>query len=210
MSSPDVRAAWHGDWDPLIAMIGEDLFRQPDHRRWGTPYGDIIWGPDRIDRSALRRYLEPLEFECPLHDNPLAARAECFDDLVVPATALLTFAFPPIWTPGAPPAFTSAGRDDPPDASGGGNAACFPVVPPHYSGYFGTDFELDVIRPAVVGDRVGRHGSKLLAVLPKKTQVGRGAFLRWEEEIVDSERLPIARVRVQMYVYEPRHAQEDR
>ncbi len=210
MTASDAPTGWHADWYPLVAMIGQDLFTQPDHRGWGTPYGDIIWGPDRIDRSALRRYLEPLEFECPLHDDPECARAEGFSGLVLPATALLSFTFQPIWSPGGPPVFAGAGRNDPPEASDNGSAARFPVVPPIYSGYFGTDFELDVIRPAVVGDRIGRHGSRLLSVQPKQTPVGRGAFLIWEQEIVDGDRLAIARVRVQMYVYEPLAAAEGR
>jgi hypothetical protein len=199
---------WRRDWDPMTAMIGQDLFRRPEHRGWGTPRDVIAWGPNRIDESAVRRYLEPLEFDCALHSDAASARAQGFADIVVPATALLTFTFQPIWQPGGQPVFIGDGRNDPPAATDYGDMSRFPLVNPRYCGYFGTDFELDVVRPAVIGDRVGRRGSRLLAVLVKETSVGRGAFLTWENELVDGEQAVLALVRVQMFVYEPGAAKE--
>ena len=43
------RPAWHADWDPLVARIGEDLFTLPEHRGWGSRRGDVVWGADPIE-----------------------------------------------------------------------------------------------------------------------------------------------------------------
>ncbi len=196
--------AWVRDWDPLVARIGQDLFHLPEHRGWGSPRGEVIWGAEPIEAGTLRRWLEPLEYDDPIHHDRAAAIAAGHADIVVPVTALISFCFPPIWAPGGPPAFTSDGPDDQPGADAEGGAfAGFTVAPPGYTGYFGTDFEYEVIRPAVVGDWIGRHGSALLEVTPKRTGVGRGAFLRWEVEFVTRAMEPIARYRAQMFVYAP-------
>ena len=197
------RPAWHADWDPLVARIGEDLFTLPEHRGWGSPRGDVVWGADPIEASALRRWLEPLEFDSPLHHDLACARAEGYDNLVVPLTALISFCLPTIWVPGGPSAFTSDDRDAQPSTGQGDSFAGFPA-PEGYTGYFGTDFEFSVIRPALVGDWIGRHGSRLVEVLPKETGAGQGAFLRWEVEFVTKAMEPIASYRVQMFSYRPR------
>ena len=108
---------WRRDWDPIIAMIGTDLFQRPEEQGWGTPHHVIAWGPERIDASAVRRYLEPLEFDSGLHNDAACARAQGFADIAVPATALLTFTIQPIWQPGGPSVFSGAGRNDPPAAT---------------------------------------------------------------------------------------------
>src|SRR5262245_37871816 len=80
---------WMEVWEPLIARVGTDL---------GD--GDVTWGADPIERSAVRQYLEPLEFDCALHYDPEVARAHGFSDVIAPYTSMLTFITPPMWSPG--------------------------------------------------------------------------------------------------------------
>ena len=54
---------WTMTWSALIARIGSDLTD-----------GAVTWGADPIERSSVRRYLEPLEFDSALHYDPEAAR----------------------------------------------------------------------------------------------------------------------------------------
>jgi acyl dehydratase len=67
--------------------------------------------------------------------------------------------------------------------------------------------ELDFIRPVVAGERLGRRGYRLLACTPKETAVGRGAFLKWESEIVDEQGEVVMRMRAGTYAYQPHHGE---
>jgi hypothetical protein len=60
-------------WSALIARIGSDLTD-----------GAVTWGADLIERSSVRRYLEPLEFDCAMHYDPEAARRHGFTDVIAP------------------------------------------------------------------------------------------------------------------------------
>jgi hypothetical protein len=64
---------WTMTWSALIVRIGSD------------PTDDAVtWGADPIERSSVRRYLEPLEFDCALHYDPEAARRHGFTDVIAP------------------------------------------------------------------------------------------------------------------------------
>lgn len=195
---------WRDDWRPLIERIGQDLFRGPADLPWGTDSNTVAWGPDRVDASSLRRYLEPLEFDCRLHTDAAIARANGYPDVIAPVTALVSYTMQPVWRPGSPSVFTSHERNAQPSVGPAGDLPRFPGAPPRYSAYFGTDFELHVVRPAVLGERLGRRGSRLLEVIPKETSVGRGAFVKWETEIVVESLEVIARFITQVFAYEPR------
>lgn len=195
--------AWQTDWDHVVAMVGQDMFTKPEHRSWGSPYGDVVWGADPIEAGTLRRYLEPLEFESGIHCDRAVAQTEGYTDLVLPMTAMLSFSAPPIWRPGGGSVFVGNGRNDQPGGTGEGSYASFPVVHPRYASYFGTDFEISVVRPAVVGEWLGRHGSRVVSVVPKETAVGRGAFFQWEVEVVTKQMELIGKYRPQMFIYEP-------
>jgi hypothetical protein len=180
---------WMAVWDPMIARIGTDVTQ-----------GEVTWGADPIERSAVRRYLEPLELDCALHHDPEVARAHGFDDVVAPYTSFLTFTIPPMWEPGQE-LFTSDDRDAQPAVS--------PIngdvlrVSPEITGFFATDLEIDFVRPPVVGERLGRRGSVLVDCRPKWTSVGRGAFLTLEAEICSDAGDVVARMRNTVFAYEP-------
>jgi hypothetical protein len=76
------------------------------------------------------------------------------------------------------------------------------LEPPH-TGYFAADFEVDLLLPVVLGDRLTRSGMKLVSCRPTETSVGRGAFMTWEWEVRNRRSEPVARFRNTMYVYSP-------
>jgi hypothetical protein len=184
-----VTDAWTAKWATMAERVGTDLSD-----------GDTVWGADPIERSAIRRYLEPLELDCALHYDLAEARRLGFPDVVAPYTSVISFTIPPMWEPGQQ-VFTSDARDAQPAISPiNGDAFRLDAS---VTGFFATDMEIDFTRPPVAGDRLGRRGSVLLACAPKWTSVGRGAFLTVESEIVNQHGETIARIRNTVFAYEP-------
>lgn len=184
---------WQEAWAPVMRAVGSDLGTRPTA------------GVDRIERGTLRRYLEPLEFDCALHDDEQVAKAHGYGGLTVPYTATLSFAMPAMWHPGDPTLFPDDSRDAQPITS-----AVKPVYPdyfPPFTGYFATDIDIDFVRPALVGDRLMRRGARLVSCEPKKTRVGRGAFIKIESELVTETGEVITRMRTGMYLYQPHQEQ---
>jgi len=176
---------WKDDWAPMVARVGEDFAQD----------GEVRWGVDAIDASALRRYVEVLEFDCPLHQGT---------DAVAPATSFATFALPAMWAPGEAPIFTSGARDAEPERSP--LKGTRPQGMPPSSAYMATDFEVDYLADARLGDRLGRRGNRLVQCEPKETRVGRGAFTTWEYEVINQRHDVLARCRFSMFHYVPHAA----
>ena len=184
---------WEAAWLTVIDAVGTDFGE-----------GEVIEGADAVDASALRRFLEPLELDCPLHHDERVAREHGYSGVVAPISSYFTFIAAPIWRPGDPPVFTSDERDAQPE----GIAArrfLTGLEPPH-AGYFAADMEVEPLRPVLLGDRLTRTGMKLVACQPKETSVGRGAFMTWEWEVRNQRGETVARFRNTMYVYGP-HAE---
>ncbi len=148
----------------------------------------------------MRRYLEPLEFDCALHYDGEVARQYGHADVTAPYTSFITFAIPPMWEPGQR-VFTSDDRDAQPALS--------PIdgeslrVAPEVTGFFATDLEIDFLRAPVVGERLGRRGGVLKSCVPKWISVGRGAFMTIEAEVITETGEIVARVRNTVFAYEP-------
>jgi hypothetical protein len=181
--------AWSKAWDPVIALVGQDLSS-----------GEVREGVDRVEAGAIRRYLEPLEFDCPLHLDAEVARAYGYGDIIAPYTSLATFAMSAFWSPGQT-AFVSAERDAQPATSNVKPA--FPPGTPPVTGYFATDMEIEYVRPVQVGERLSRRGNRLVSCEPKETKVGRGAFIKTESGICDEQGDVIARIYLGLYLYNP-------
>jgi hypothetical protein len=181
---------WVSAWQPMIDAVG----RQFDER-------EPVFVADTVEASAVRRYLEPLEFDCALHYDREVAQAHGYADIVVPTSALPTFAFAPMWRPGEV-LFTSAERDAQPASSAVTGVRT--ALEPPTTGYFATTYDVEYARPAVVGDRLLRRGAKLIACVPKETKIGRGAFLTWESEIINQRHEVVARLQTTFYRYNPR------
>jgi hypothetical protein len=184
-------ADWRADWQPMIDRVGEDFSD-----------GRIRYGADRVEQGAVRRFMEPLEWDCPLHHDAETAQRFGQAGVTAPYTSLLTFTMPPMWSPGRDPIFVESDPDAQPARSPINNPRRGPAPPT--TGFFATDMEIDFVRPVLVGERLGRRGNRLVACVPKETAVGRGAFSTWESEVVDEQGEVVARIRNQTYAYDPR------
>lgn len=181
--------AWKLSWSAVEAQVGTQL-EGPEP----------IAGAGVIEAEAIRRYLEPLEFDCTLHYDTDVARRYGHNDIIAPYTSVTSFALPPLWEAGQS-LFSDPARDAQP-----GRTNVRPFLPPgapEISGYFATGMDVDYHRPPRVGDRLTRLNPRLLACEPKETRVGRGAFLTLEADIVDAESEPVATIRSTVYFYEP-------
>lgn len=184
---------WKQAWQPLIDAIGTD-------------FGDDaeVWGADEVEKGIIRRFLEPLEFDCPLHYDQATAQHYGYRDILAPYSSIISSALPPLWSPGKD-IWTSAERNAQPAYSpvASLNSNAMQKLMPPTPGFFATDIEIDYLQPVVVGDRVRMRGRKLISCVPKETSVGRGAFIIWESEILNQRGEPVARMRTGMYQYSP-------
>ncbi len=185
---------WKQAWQPVIEAVGTDFLP-----------GEAPWGADEVEKGTIRRFLEPLEFDCPLHYDREVATAYGYSDIIAPFSSYFTWTLPPIWRPGRR-VFTSAERNAQPENSPIEHSALtgvqVPFAPPT-TGYFATNLEIDYLQPVVVGDRLRWVGCKLLSCVPKETSVGRGAFMIWESEIHNQRGEAVARVHTGTYSYTP-------
>ena len=184
-----MKEEWQEGWRSTVERAGSDV-----------ESSDVRYGADAVERGAIRRNLEPLEFDCALHYDADIARQHGYPDVTAPYTTTLVWSAPAMWEPGTN-IFTSDERDAQPAHS--------PIsfrskdFPPEVTGYFATDMSLSFARPPVIGDLLGRGRPRLVDVALKQTRVGRGAFLTSESEIVDAAGTAIATMRSTMFVYEP-------
>lgn len=160
---------WKQEWKPMINKIGTDFSNNKSQI-----------GADIIEKGAVRRYLEPLEFDCALHYNKKIAVKNGYKNIIAPYSSLLSWTIPPHWTPGEKN-FTSSERNAQPARN--------PVsiinkdIAPNTNNTIVTEIEIDYISPIVVGDRLTTIGEKLISCSPKETRLGRGAFMTWESEV---------------------------
>jgi hypothetical protein len=190
MTTTATDTRWQEEWRPVIDAVGRD-------------FGDgaVTWGADPVERGAIRRYLEPLEFDCALHTEPAVARAAGFHDVTMPYTGVIGWTLPAMWQPGER-LFDSDDRDAQPVRSAINNQDM--PLGPKTTGFFGTDIDVDFLRPVVAGERIGRRGKRLLSCTPKETAVGRGAFMTWESEVVTETGEVVGRIRIGTYAYVPK------
>ena len=163
--------------------------------------GSIAWGADAVEPGSVRRFIEPLEFDCKLHYDAEVATQYGYAGIVAPYSSFLTFTFPAVWSPGetqfahpqhhAQPARLSVQPKAPPGT-------------PQVTGFFVVDWNADFHRSVTVGERLGRRGERLLSCVPKETKVGQGAFLTLESDIVSSVGDVVATFRRTVYLYNPK------
>ncbi len=157
-------------------------------------------GADPVERGTIRRFLEPLEFDCPLHYDKNVAKKHGYSDVIAPYSSLITWTIPPLWQPGET-IFTSAERDAQPSYSP--LTGVKTNLAPPTTGYFATDLEIDYLQPILVDDHLCQIGYVLLSCDPKETKVGRGAFMVWESEIRNQRGKVVAKTRMGTYSYNP-------
>lgn len=101
-----MKGDWTHAWQPMVDAVGRDFGEGRTE----------VWG-ETIEASMVRRYIEPLELDSKLHSDAAFARAHGYADIVVPSTAIASFAMPLLWNPGDSPLFDDAARDAQPTRS---------------------------------------------------------------------------------------------
>ncbi|QXC46870.1 FAS1-like dehydratase domain-containing protein [Rhodococcus qingshengii] len=192
-SAPLMKWGWEALWQPVIRSVGSVL----------APADDL--NVERVVAESIRRWCEPLEFDCALHHDAEVARLHGFGDVIAPYTSLGTFLVKPLWLPGEPALFRDSGVDAQPARDPIGFTA-IPGAPPT-SGFFATDVEFDYVRPPRVGDRLRRGPRELTGCVPKRTRVGDGAFITITYAVMDHRDDEIAKCRNTFYYYNP-HTEE--
>lgn len=180
---------WEDEWQPVIDAVGRDFLD-----------GEVSWGADLVEPGAIRRYLEPLEFDSGLHTDYEVARHYNFPNVTMPYTGVIAWTLPPAWQPGEL-LFDSDARNAQPVNSRINNAEM--DMGPNTSGFFGTDIELDFYREIIAGEQIGRRGKTLVSCVPKQTSVGRGAFMTWQSEVITESGEVVGLIRVGTYAYIP-------
>jgi acyl dehydratase len=139
--------------------------------------GDVIGstvGADLVTVSDIRRKLEVIGLDCPLHYDESCARAFGYRTVVSPVSMARVWAVAPGWVPGQPrpgaePLRTMLPSADPP---GQGNTV------------IATELAIEHHEPVYPGDRVSAT-AVLRRVTPKTTRVGAGAFMEVETTFVN-------------------------
>ena len=180
-------------WDDLIAAIGQDFSG-----------GEVREGADAVEQSAIRRYCEPLEMDCPLFYDEEVAKQQGYEGVILPWSAYGTMTSPAIWSPGDATKWPTNDKDytatiRPPSERGESKAPPLPM--PETNAGFATDIEIEYLAPVYVGDRLSSRGRKLVAVTLRETRVGYGAFQVFESEMVNQRGEVVARSRGGSYSY---------
>lgn len=183
---------WVAEWDESIGAIGRDFSD-----------GERQVAADDVERGAIRRYCEPLEFDCPLHYDGAVARSAGYRDVVAPVSGIASrWSRGSLWEPGMSTRYPSADRDS--DMIRRAEARMTRVPGPRMPRTFATDVEIEYGVPVCVGDRLTSSGLRLVSVVPKETSVGRGAFVTTEGAIHNQRAELVATVRHGGFQYRPR------
>jgi acyl dehydratase len=187
---------WQREWDVTAAAIGTDYGGEPEE------------AIEAVELSSIRRFCEPLEFDCPLHYDAEVARAHAYRDVLAPWSGISqTFNRRGHWRPGMSTRYPAPDRDavildtelgvDPEPPS------------PPYRSTFATDLEIEYHAPVCVGDRLTRTGRVLIGVVPRETSVGRGAFLSFEGRLHNQRGELVTVQRNGSYRYTPAVSAQD-
>jgi acyl dehydratase len=140
-----------GTWQDAAAMVGQTLAR--------------LAGPDPVNESDIRRKLEVIGWDCPLHYDAACARQHGYRTIVSPISMTRTWAIQSYWRPGQP-RIGSELMSTPLPAT---------LVPGRGDTLIATGVRTEYLEPVYPGDRI--TGTAVLASLQeKRTSIGPGAF----------------------------------
>jgi acyl dehydratase len=190
----------------MISRGGPGAIGDLVHRRWAP-----VRGADPVERTGIRRFVESLEWNEPIHHDVAAARAAGHRNLVAPTASHTAFAMPPYWSPGDPP----LRPDQVPVLPRMAFFDDFPAGTRTIALGFRRDWHADV----VVGDRLA-CGYEVLRVTPKRTRIAEGAIVEIAARYADQKDRPVSTGTLRVFNYAPvereppadpqlRHAQPD-
>ena len=176
------------DWTEALQWIGRNLVGGP------------VLGADPVERSAIRRQLEVLEMDCPLHYDDGVAKRCGHPGIIAPYHMLGVFDWGRMWEPGLPTRWVTKDPDFTIQPLPQGASIS---VPNPGTTAFVTDLESEYPRPLYVGDRVILTANTLVEVNPRKTRVGDGAFMTYESTYENQRGEIIGKTRMTLYSYVP-------
>jgi hypothetical protein len=147
-------------------------------------------GPDAVELGSIRRRLEVLEWDCPLHTDRAEAMRHGHPDVIAPATMLGIYAMPAYWQPGDPPLYQEQTAKLPP--------LYLEDIPAPGPRMVATDWSLHVYRYLHLNDRVSST-TRLVDINHKRTRLGDGAFLTVETVYEDQHGAAVGRSRLTVF-----------
>lgn len=166
-----------GTWEEAEQWVGREL--------------SAFSGADTVGLPDIRRRLEVLALDCPIHYDEGAARDHGYRTVVAPTAMLMSWSMPAYWQPGDPRPTLADPVKLPP----------YPGVqiPAPGDSMFATYSETEYFEPVYPGDRV--VGTSVLeSMTRKRLSVGDGAFFiiattyaKESGEVVGVERLTLFR-----------------
>jgi acyl dehydratase len=182
---PEIRDVKIGTWDETEAAVGTVIAR--------------FDGADAVSLADIRRRLEVLAWDAPIHYDTDAARAAGFADVVSPATMLMTWVLPAYWNPGDPPPRTH-------------DAYLLPrfalrQIPAPGGALFATSCDTDYLEPVYLGDRLSSE--VVFSRYTRKTlDIGDGAFMVAETKYMNQKGDVVAHEAITVFRYSPNAEQE--
>ena len=161
----------------------------------------VLTGADAVEMGSIRRWLEPKEFDSPIHTDAQAAKAAGYKGVVAPATMAFTYGIPPYWQPGD-------------ESFKFGDEPCqipIPVifdVPAPCSLSFATSVEIEFFEPMLIGDRLS-CSHKLTDITRKSLSVGKGAFLTQEDTYRNQRSEIVAIAKLVIFRFNPPDKKEN-
>lgn len=183
---------------------------QPSWGKWGSweeteTYLDtvigVVEGPDAVEKGSIRRWLEPKEFDCPLHYDEKVAYDAGYDGIIAPGVMAITYGVDAYWKPGDPPA-------QPGDAPTQISIPVIHDVPAPCTLSFATSVSVEFFRPIELGDRITLT-SKLVKIQRKTLRVGDGAFLTQEDTYTNQDGEKLAVVLLDIFRFSPPEGSDD-
>lgn len=177
---------------------------EPSWGKWGSweeteSYVGKVVGvtkaPDAVELGAIRRWLEPKEFECALHSDKAAARSAGYRDIIAPNTMAFTYGIGPYWSP----------KDGLSEPGYEPRQISIPVifnVPAPCKLSFATSVEIEFFDPIYVGDQI-TCTSKLVNLVKKELRVGAGAFFKQEDTYTNQDCAVVAIAHLDIFRFNP-------
>jgi len=174
-----------GSWHETAAYMNRDISQ--------------CVGADAVEKGTIRRWLEPKEFDCPLHYDDATAKAAGYEGIIAPGTMAITYGLPAYWQPGDPHSKPGYLPKQIP----------MPVVfnvPAPCSRAFATSMEIEFFAPMYVGDQLSCT-SKLVDITHKSLRVGEGAFLKQQDTYVNQKGDIVAIANIVIFRFQPKEEQ---
>jgi N-terminal half of MaoC dehydratase len=169
-----------GTWEDAEALVGAQLSQYV--------------GVDPVNAADIRRRLEVLEWDCPLHYDHDLARELGHPSPPSPVTMLKTWVMPAYWRPGEPRSDAGCGALLP--------RYSYLDIPAPGSAIFATNVKTVYHTDVYDGDALTAY-PRFRSISRKSTSVGDGAFLVFETDYRNQDGKLVATEEFTIFRFEP-------